>query len=235
MTLTLRERASRVALDLLFPPECALCTAPGALICCSCLQALPAAGGRRCARCWMPMGAGAASASVCRHCGDAPPAFTSLRAAFTMEGGARRLVHLLKYDALTSLAGPMAPAMAAAATAPVDVVVPVPLHRGRQRARGYNQAALLARGIARAAGVPADASAARRTRATAPLVKAMSREERRAIVRGAFAANPARVDGLRVLLVDDVATTGATLDACATALLHSGAREVHCLTWARAD
>jgi predicted amidophosphoribosyltransferase len=75
----------------------------------------------------------------------------------------------------------------------------------------------------------------RRTRDTEPLAKTMRREERRAIVAGAFAARPDRVDGRRVLLVDDVVTTGATLDACARALLDAGAVEVRCLTWARAD
>jgi ComF family protein len=123
------------------------------------------------------------------------------------------------------------------AVAPLDaeVVVPVPLHRGRERSRGYNQAAVLARHVAAAAGLPYEAHAARRPRNTAPLVKAMGRDERLAIMRGAFMGDGQRIEGATVLLVDDVATTGATLDACAESLLDAGAATVRALTWARAD
>ncbi len=226
------ERASRAALDLLFPPRCALCDRGGALLCDACAVALPAAVGRRCERCWMPLPFG----PVCRHCVDAPPAFASIRAAFVMEEGARRLVHELKYEGLTSLAEPMAALVAARCGVPgADLVAPVPLHPSRERSRGYNQSAAIARRIAAVAGLPCEARAARRIRDTAPLARTMHRDERRAIVAGAFAADARRVEGRRVLLVDDVVTTGATLDACASALLAAGARDVRCLTFARAD
>ena len=175
--------------------------------------------------------------TVCRHCLEAPPAFASIRAAFVMEGGARRLAHEFKYEGLTALAEPMAALMAerAVAIAGADLVVPVPLHRGRERSRGYNQAAELAKHLAAAWDLPYEERAARRVRDTAPLAKTMHREERRAIVAGAFAAAAARVEGRHVVLVDDVVTTGATLDACATAIREAGAKSVHCRTWARAD
>ena len=223
---------TRIAADLLFPPACALCDAGGTLLCDACATALPRADGRRCDRCWMPVSHGV----VCRHCVDNPPAFASTRAAYVMDGGARRLAHELKYDGLTSLAEPMARLMADAAPVHgIDLIVGVPLHRGRERSRGFNQSHELARHLAALAGVPCDASAVRRTRDTAPLAKTMHREERRAIVEGAFSARRERVEGRRVLLVDDVVTTGATLDACARALLDAGAVEVRCVTWARAD
>ncbi len=226
------ERASRIALDLLFPPQCGICQRGGALLCGGCAAQLAAADGSRCQRCWTPIAHG----PHCRHCAEAPPAFVSVRAAFVMDGGARHLVHELKYRGMSALGEPMARLMAERIDpGDADVVLPVPLHRGRERSRGYNQAAVLARHLAAAGGLPFDARAARRIRATAPLARTMRREERRAIVQGAFAARSERVAGRRVLLVDDVVTTGATLDACSEALLAAGARDVHCITFARAD
>jgi ComF family protein len=153
-----------------------------------------------------------------------------------MEAGARQLVHDLKYDGLTSLAEPMARLIGEriGATA-ADIVVAVPLHPSRERMRGYNQSDLLARGIGGTWDIPLERKAIRRTRATAPLAKTMHRDERRAVVQGAFAARRELVEGRAILLVDDVVTTGATLDACAEALLDAGAAAVRCVTWARAD
>jgi ComF family protein len=153
-----------------------------------------------------------------------------------MEEGARRLAHELKYEGLTALAEPMGLLMASTIAADdADLVVPVPLHRSRERARGYNQASELAGHFAESCGLAFDPRALRRIRATAPLAKTMHREERRAIVAGAFSGESARVEGRRILLVDDVVTTGATLDVCSEALLAAGATSVRCATWARAD
>ena len=112
-----------------------------------------------------------------------------------------------------------------------DVVVPVPLHRQRERERGYNQAALLSQPRLR---LPHKAVLLMRTRAR-PEKQILTLEERWESVRGAFATHPgSQVDNLRVLLLDDVLTTGATLDACARALLEAGAKSVVGLTVARA-
>jgi ComF family protein len=223
---------TRVAADLLFPPQCALCGVGGTLLCEACADGLPRADGSRCERCWMPVRDGA---GVCGHCAAEPPAFNSVRAALVMDGAARRLVHELKYEGMTALAAPMAQLMGPCIDRTPQLVVPVPLHASRERSRGYNQAQALARPLAAAAGLPFDRDAVRRTRNTEPLAKTMHRDERRAIVAGAFAAREDRVAGRRVLLVDDVVTTGATLDACARALREAGAPEVRCVTWARAD
>lgn len=234
MKIDVLERASRIALNLIFPPQCALCRRGGQMLCDACVSDLPAALGRRCARCWMPVHRG----DVCAHCRDAPPAFAIVRAAYVMEDGARRLAHELKYNGMTALAEPMATLIATncqSALHGVDLIVPVPLHARRERSRGYNQAAALAKYLAAVAGVGFDGRATWRIRDTAPLVKTMRGDERRAIVRDAFVALPERVEGRRVLLIDDVVTTGATLDACSGALLAAGAAGVRCATWARAD
>src|SRR5216684_2061477 len=119
-------------------------------------------------------------------------------------------------------------------TLAADVVVPVPLHRERERERGYNQAALLSKPLARKLRLPHQAVLLVRTRAR-PDKQVLSLEERWESVRGAFATRPgSQVDNLRVLLVDDVLTTGATLDACARALREAGAKSVTGLTIARA-
>jgi len=231
--VTIIERASRVALDLLFPPECALCRRGGSLLCERCVQLLPVADGQRCERCFVPI----AHDALCAHCLAEAPSFESVRSAFVLEQGAGDLVHQLKYRGMSSLAAPMAGLLhdCMLTTRSADLVVPVPLHPGRDRSRGYNQSLLLARHIARERSLVLDEKALRRIRATKSLVKSMGREERRRIVDGAFAANAAGVEGRDVLLVDDVVTTGATLDACARALLESGASRVRCITFARAD
>lgn len=202
------------------------------MLCGVCAESLPPAGGLRCLRCWMPL----AENVGCRHCTVETPCFASIRAAFVMEEGARQLAHALKYDGMTALASPMAGLIFERLDlGTADLVVPVPLHGGRRRSRGFNQSELLARHLAAAASLAVDARAARRVRATKPLAKTMHRVERRAIVEGAFAGVPERLAGRRVLLVDDVVTTGATLDACSKALLAAGAASVHCVTFARAD
>ena len=202
------------------------------MLCASCADVLPIADGARCMRCWMPV---EAEAEVCSHCLVAPPVFECVRAVYVMEDGARQLVHQLKYEGMTSLAEPMGVRLAGLVGLGGDLVVPVPLHGGRLRSRGYNQSALLGKTLAQTVGLPFDDSAARRVRATKPLAKSMNRAERRAIVTGAFAGVSARVEGRRIVLVDDVVTTGATLDSCARALLDAGAVSVRCLTFARAD
>lgn len=225
------ERVSRVALDLLFPPRCAICDVGGDVLCAFCTAGFPLAVEPRCDRCWDEIRFGL----LCAHCVASPPAFESARAIFAHDAGARRLVHLLKYESLSSLAEPMARLMAGAVDPSlIDLIVPVPLHRGRERSRGYNQSALLVQHIARATELSASPRAASRVRATKPLVQSMSSAERSAIVHGAFTASEERVEGRRVLLVDDVMTTGATLNACTRALLDAGAIEVRALTFVRA-
>ena len=118
---------------------------------------------------------------------------------------------------------------------PVDVIAPVPLFPRRQRIRGYNQSALLAKALARQMGLSMEDHSLARARSTTSQVKTRGVDERRANVRDAFRCRDRELAGRRVLLVDDVSTTGATLDACAQALRDSGAASVWALTFAHED
>ena len=151
----------------------------------------------------------------------------------------REAVHALKYNHLSALARPMGEMMAVyleAEALPVDMVVPVPLFGRRQRLRGYNQSALLAREVARIGrGLPLAERGLARRRDTPPQARSVDAEARRRNVVGAFGGERRLVEGRRVLLIDDVMTTGATLDACGRALRQAGAASVWALTFARED
>jgi ComF family protein len=148
----------------------------------------------------------------------------------------RELIHLFKYSRIRTLAAPLGRLIASAIPTDqsFDVVVPVPLHWRRRIERGFNQSELLARAVARRYGAPV-VNVLRRKRSTAAQA-GLSNAKRRANVSGAFvAARPHAVANRRVLLIDDVMTTGATAAACASALHRAGARYVALLTLARVD
>ncbi len=160
--------------------------------------------------------------------------FAWAAAPYRYEGLAQKLVRSLKFANTRLAAVPLGQAMAAL-TEPArwDLIVPVPMFRKRQGRRGYNQAELLCAQTARLCGLPMASAALRRARGGHPQV-GMSREERLSNLQGAFEADPALVSGKRVLLVDDVCTTGATAAACAEALYRAGAAELGLLTACRA-
>lgn len=174
-----------------------------------------------------------APSKAVRTIGDALPCAT----AYEYGGQARALDLLLKFGNDRYAAPPLAEGMASAYADAMDLhradlVVPVPLHKSREQSRGYNQAELLASAFCECTGLAMDASALRRVRKTAPQSN-KTREERLRAMSGAFKATDA-VRGKRVLLVDDVLTTGATLLACADALIDAGAWDVLALTASRA-
>jgi len=148
----------------------------------------------------------------------------------------REAIHRLKYSNSQDLAAPLGEMMVSYwqdVHLPADVIVPVPLHARRLRERGYNQATLLARELGKGVGLPVLENALIRVRDTSPQVD-LSAEERKENVRGAFHCPDDRLAGKNVLLVDDVYTTGATLEACSSALKQRGVRNVWALTLARA-
>jgi ComF family protein len=168
----------------------------------------------------------------CARCRRVPRQVSHARAIGGYDGALRAIVHALKYEGRRSLARPLAALMrerGASVLSGADVVVPVPLHRARRRERGFNQALDLARHL----GLPVS-PALRRIRATVPQTS-LPAGRRHRNVRGAFAPTraAARLRGLTVVLVDDVSTTGATLEACARTLRAEGSAEVRALTAAR--
>lgn len=218
-------------LDLLYPPRCAGCGRGGAWYCARCRAQTPPVPAPSCRRCGQPL-----SGSDCWSCASAPPVAHMVRAATLFEGPIRQAIHRLKYSNLTAVAPVLGGLLVDAYRDSVwsaDVIVPVPLHPARQRLRGYNQAERLARPLAKTLGISLAPQALRRVRATADQI-GLDPGGRRANVGGAFAvAQAASVTGRSVLLIDDVATTGCTLDACAAALLDSGAAGVNALVLAR--
>jgi ComF family protein len=186
---------------------------------------------------------------LCSRCIRRPPAFVAARAAGVYEGALMQVIHLLKYGGKIQLARPLGRLLYetfrhCGAMAEVDLVVPVPLHRRRFRQRGFNQAYLLVREWPRWSRSPEGGGrsvvvarkALVRRRATAPQT-GLGRRQRQANLKNAFAPGPdavvGQVRGRHVLLVDDVFTTGATVEACARVLLDAGAQAVTVLTVAR--
>ena len=163
-------------------------------------------------------------------------ALDGLRSPYLMNGTIRQAIHRLKYNNLRALAPELSALLAdylSTTPIPAQALAPVPLHPKRERERGYNQAALLARGLSALTGLPAVTDCLRRLRDSPPQARASSAAERHLRVSGAFACTNDHLQGTKVLLIDDVSTTGATLDACARALKAAGAASVWGLTLAR--
>jgi ComF family protein len=227
-------RVLDATLDTLLPQRCVVCDRFGSALHAHCVATLARAEGPRCERCWRP--SRATWCEVCAEDGSATPAFAGLRAPFRFEGDVRRAILEAKFRGVTALLDPLA--LEAAAVVPdawrVDLVLPVPLHRRRQRRRGFNQAELAARAVAVALGLPI-AELLRRTADREPQA-ALGAERRARNLDGVFRVDrPHEIASRRLLVVDDVTTTGATLSVAARALRDAGAEAVYGLALARED
>jgi ComF family protein len=231
--------------SLLLPATCRICQQPmeslaRAPVCAACWAAARAYQGVECAQCGMFLEQPALlhGTALCALCRRGAFGFDQARSFGWYEGALREIVMQFKYSPIPPLAAPLGNRLAQALlrldTDRFDLVLPIPLHRNRERQRGFNQAALLAARIGKLIHIRVGGKDCVRVRDTRPQT-GLKRAERRANVKGAFAVpRPERIRGKRVLLIDDVLTTGATADSCARALQQAGAEGIWVLTLARA-
>ena len=230
------------SIDLLLPPVCLLC---GELLptdhsaqsfCQDCSANIPPLGAAHCSRCAQPF-PDSTSIHLCGNCLKRPPSFSIVYVAGLYQGGIKDAVHRLKYRNQISLARPLGQLLgkvieAAEGDFVPDCIVPVPLHLDRLRQRGYNQALEVARPIAKQLSAPVDTGLLQRIRKTPPQ-QGLSAIERRSNLRNAFDLTLAP-SAQRILLVDDVMTTGETVRECCRTLLAGGVREVQVAVVGRA-
>jgi ComF family protein len=232
--------AAKLALDIALPTLCVACREPvdGEGVCSDCWAKLSFIAPPFCPRLGIPFVYDPGPDMLSMEAISNPPAYARARAAVRYDDVARTLVHALKYQDRTDLAPTMGRWMARAGRDLLDgadVLIPVPLHWRRAWHRRYNQSGALARVIERQSGVSVVSEALRRTRSTEQQI-GLSRPQRASNVQGAFKVAPDRqalIAGRRVVLIDDVLTSGATVDACARALLRARAASVDVLVFAR--
>jgi ComF family protein len=237
-------KSSAALFNLFFPDDCRICGTPltnvtRIPVCPACLsKPKPLSADYFCVQCRTPFLnlAPLDEQGRCELCRRGLRGFDAAYSFGAYEDTLRDLIHLFKYSRIRTLAGPLGELIASAVPRDqsFDVVVPVPLHWRRRLERGFNQSELLARAVARRYGAPV-INAVRRARSTATQA-GLSNAKRRANVAGAFTvARKRAIERRRVLLVDDVMTTGATAASCAAALRRAGASYVGLLTLARVD
>jgi ComF family protein len=222
-------------LDMVFPSRCAGCQRTGHMLCPSCLAKIQPLPSPFCQLCGTPL----STYGACKNCQYRPPKLSGQRAVSLYQEPLRGCIHGLKYDGNTRLAEPLGLLLAQAYRRnglQADMLIPVPLHSERQRQRGFNHASLLAEVCSANLGVPMNDSILVRHRATVAQVDLHPRE-RYQNVAGAFACTSGSASGAlygrRIVIIDDVSTTSATLEACATPLFAAGAKEIWGLVLAR--
>jgi competence protein ComFC len=215
----------RIALDLLFPRWCIGCGREGSYICDSCCRSLSVIVPPVCPACGRPQ----SRETLCPECTDIQHEIDGIRSPFLFDGLIRQAIHELKYRNLRALAPSLAGLLHEYLLEnPVggEVLVPVPIHIKRLRERGYNQSALLAKELGKLSGLPVVDDCLVRTSYNLPQARSESVSERRDNVAGSFKCLDERLSGRRVIVIDDVSTSGATLNACAGALEAAGAASV---------
>jgi len=218
-------------LDLFFPPRCAVCKRRGSWFCPRCREQVSYINPPVCVHCGQELVGG----TICENCLRDRRNIDGVRATAHFEGPLRQVIHALKYNGVRELASPLGELLYEGFTRyapPADLVIPVPLHSARLNQRGFNQSVLLAHELAERAHLPVDSRGLVRVRNT-PSQIGLGVSDRRRNMQDAFAWRGERLNGQRVLVVDDVCTTGATIEACAAPLYQAGALSVWGLALAR--
>ena len=221
-----------LAIDFFFPARCIACGKTGSFLCDSCCHTLPRIVPPVCGKCGRPESTGA----LCPACWGWQSQIDGIRSPFRFDGVIRQAVHELKYRNLRALAGCLAELLFHYYQAnPVcgEILVPVPLHAKRLRSRGYNQSSLLAKELSQLSSLPVNEGCLVRVKNSPPQARTAAIDERRSNILDAFTCVDRRLSGKQVVLLDDVCTSGATLEACAAALKSAGAFSVWGLTLAR--
>ena len=226
--------------DLVFPPRCPLCgegLSAQTGLCGTCWNELAIPGDPSCTSCGRPFGDGILDCAVCAVCLANPPRHDGIAAATLYNDASRKLVLSFKHGNRIALAPMMARLIAAKLALEGEewLIVPVPLHRWRLWRRGFNQAAVLGKELSKLTGAPVLVDGLVRRKPT-PTLGGLGASARRRTLAGAIAVNPVRMDrlrGVRVLLVDDVLTSGATTDACVSVLKRAKVSEVRIACFAR--
>ncbi len=221
-----------IALDWLYPPRCCNCDSRGAVLCETCFENITVLNKKVCKKCGYPI---TKKRQLCENCSQKDVVFDEMRSWATYEGVLKKAIQSLKYKRNLAL-GPIF-------TMPlvnivrqsgwlVDMVIPIPLSRARLRQRGYNQAAIISSNLALTLGLSHTTNVVKRRKETETQVS-LDVNKRFTNLMDAFYANPAKLIKRKVLLIDDVITTGATMLNCAETIKNAGADKVYCLSVAR--
>jgi ComF family protein len=231
-------KIKQAILDIVMPPRCISC---GVMvnehggICPECWKDTKFIGTHQCKICGLPFEFDMGKDALCKYCTSEKPKFSKVRSVCEYDGVARKIAVKFKFRDHTHLAKPLAKLMINAAPELVvkaDIITPVPLHFRRRISRKYNQAGLLALNIAKISGIKYQPLLMQRTRATKRQTS-LNRQQRQENVENAFTCSVADLKGKTILLIDDVMTTGSTLNECAKALKAQGAQRVYGLVFAR--
>lgn len=219
------------AVDFIYPPECAGCNSSGEIWCKDCQESVHTITEPICPLCGYP----SIKTEICSNCQETPPPYTALRSWAEYEGPLREALHNLKYKNDLELGNVFSSALVTIIRAlnwNFDFIIPMPISPNHYKVRGYNQSMVIARPIALALGISIANNLVERNKETRSQVN-LNREERFKNLQSAFSANSAKLLNKKVLLVDDICTTGATISSCSKTLKDAGCSEIYCLTVAR--
>ena len=218
--------------NILFPPRCVNCGKCGSFLCRKCRNKVVYLQPPLCLRCSKPIRTGA----ICSKCQSQTWDIDGIYSIFKYGGAIRQAVIQFKYHNIKALADPLSQLMSSYLirhNLSFDIIIPVPIHKRRLRERGYNQSSLLAQRLSRMTSIPVMEGILIRTKHTPSQAKSDSIEQRRKNIRNAFKCTGHNISGKRILLIDDVCTSGSTLNSCAASLKAAGAASVWGLTLAK--